>query len=305
MIIKEENLKKIEKTALLIALFSVLIGLFSIIIISRPTMKTGDFKISLQKAVKSIGNSGKADAKEFSKSEITLSDNTIVKFKKLKALSTISTSPAKVEKKKSVSGKKFDAIAQAKKKKHDAEEKEIFDHIENAKKRYFYYMVNHGEMTIDSCEKKGIEPDFGIALFLNEGGGDRYARSDSGALGICQLMRRTAIRLWNKRHEKIPKNIDSALCVPQVSMSLGTDHIKESLDFFESPVKAAIAYWAGNNGVYNYFCKYDGKDVDVEYYRIVYGIYKWIKDQKGERCSPAMKPARPSEIIPNVQIAQD
>jgi hypothetical protein len=183
-----------------------------------------------------------------------------------------------------------------KKKKRNKEEKEIYDHIEAAKRRYPYFMSRYGEMTIDSCEKKGIEPDFGISLFLNEGGGNKCARSDSGALGLTQQMCRTAMYLWKKRHEKIPYNIDSALCVPGVSISLGTDYLKEGLDFYESPVKASIAYWAGTNGVYNYFCKYRGKDVDVEYYRIVYGIYKWIKEQKGEECSPAMKPAKPPEI---------
>jgi len=208
---------------------------------------------------------------------------------------------AKITKKKRVGVSVDSVIPLEKKKKHDREEREIYRHIECAKKRYPYFMKHYGKMTNDSCEKKGIEGDLGIAVFLNESGGDKNACSDSGAIGVCQVMPRTAICLLKERHQKIPQNLDSALKNPQFCVSLATDHLRNSLNFYESPVKAVNAYWAGDIGVY-YQCLKHGKDVDLEYYRIFYGIYSWIKQQEGEEIPPSIKPAVPPDV-PELQTA--
>jgi hypothetical protein len=301
-----ENMKKLNYLDVYPKLMAASVVLFLALIIVGPKIEKKinfhKFLVSLRKEIKS--HNGELEAKPFTSINGEQSGHDYAsKALKSQPIVVSEVKKDKVALKSKTAHQSKQEFCFAKKKgRNNKEEKEIQNHIEAAKKRYSYYMKYYGKMTYDSCEKKGIEPDFGIALFLNEGGGNSFALSDSGALGLTQLMRRTAIRLWKKRHENIPNNIDSALRVPAVSISLGTDHLKESFDFFESPVKAAIAYWSGNNGVYNYFCKYDGKDVDVEYYRIVYGIYKWIKEQKGEECSPAMKPAKPPEIA--FQVAQ-
>jgi len=208
---------------------------------------------------------------------------------------------AKITKKKRGTVSVDSVVTLEKKKKRDREEREIFRHIECSKKRYSYFMKHYEKLVKDSCEKKGIEGDLGIAIFLNESGGDRNACSDSGAIGVCQVMPRTAICLLRERHQKVPQNLDSALRNPQFCVSLATDHLRNSLNFYESPVKAVNAYWAGDIGVY-YQCLKHGRDVDLEYYRIFYGIYSWIKQQKGEEIPSSIKPAMPPDV-PELQTA--
>ncbi|MDD4902191.1 MAG: transglycosylase SLT domain-containing protein [Patescibacteria group bacterium] len=169
-----------------------------------------------------------------------------------------------------------------------------------------YIIQHYGKIVEDTCPKKGIDPDLEYAKIAVESQGynDSTVVSDSGALFLEQLMPKTAMHLLSLRGIIVTDMavLRKMLLDPRLSISLGTDHYLISMQLFNDPVKALIAYEAGDDRVLRQIRKYGG-DVEVPYYRKVYGVYAWIKQHpelrqnRGMPFDPAMRaPSDPVQI---------
>lgn len=187
----------------------------------------------------------------------------------------------------------------------EAEKKELADAYKNGIKNYFRVIRKYGKMIADTCEKKGIDIDLEAAKVTIESGGDSCNRSKCGAVGLEQLMPITGNDILEERGVVVlnGKQLDSLLCDPYVSISLGTDHFLRSMKRFKCPVKALIGYECGDGRVSSQICYYE-KAEDVLYYQKVYAIYRWIKEQKGLPLDPAMI-APSSYAIKDLNVAKD
>ena len=184
-------------------------------------------------------------------------------------------------------------------------ESEIRVAIERGIKRLPFIIQHFGEIVEDTCPKKGIDPDLEFAKIAVESQGYINAVSDSGAVSLEQLMLKTGQHLLALRGI-IVTNQDSLKAMlrdPRLNISLGTDHFLISMQLFGSPVKALVGYEAGDDHVLCQIRRYGG-DVEVPYYRKVYGIYAYLKehpelrDNRGEPFDPAMRaPSSTTEMV--------
>lgn len=95
-----------------------------------------------------------------------------------------------------------------------------------------------------------IDPYFLAALIRQESGFDRYARSHAGALGLMQLMPRTARQLARVSKKQ--------LFWPKVNVRLGVKYLQNLLDRFDGDAELALAaYNAGPHRVKEWLSRYD------------------------------------------------
>ncbi len=142
------------------------------------------------------------------------------------------------------------------------------------------FIIEHfGKIVEDTCSQKAIDPDLEFAKIAVESRGYINAVSDSGAMSLEQLMLKTGRHLLALRG--IYVNDEEVLKVmlrdPYLNISLGTDHFLISMQLFNDPVKALVGYEAGDDHVLSQIRKFGG-DVEVPYYRKIYGIYVWLKE---------------------------
>jgi soluble lytic murein transglycosylase len=94
----------------------------------------------------------------------------------------------------------------------------------------------------------GVEPDLLQALMREESRFDRWARSWAGAIGLTQLMPRTAQAVASEL--KLRRVTAAALHAPQLNIRLGAAYLGELLSTFDgSKVLAIAAYNAGPQAV--------------------------------------------------------
>lgn len=109
----------------------------------------------------------------------------------------------------------------------------------------------------------GVDPDLMLALIREESGFNPRARSSTGALGLSQLMPRTAAEV--ARALKAPR---VSLLNPSGNVRLGSAYLGSLQRRFEGNAAHAIAsYNAGPNAVNRWLERSDGADLD-----------EWVED---------------------------
>ena len=122
--------------------------------------------------------------------------------------------------------------------------------LESWDTEYWRYLFPLGweESLRSRSERHGLDPYLVAALIRQESEYDPRARSRAGALGLMQIMPRTGRGLF--RRLGIPGFSSRKLINPDVSLRLGTFHLKESLAKFDGEVEKALAgYNAGDRRV--------------------------------------------------------
>ena len=107
----------------------------------------------------------------------------------------------------------------------------------------------------------GIDPDLLQALMREESRFDRWARSWAGAIGLTQLMPRTAQAVASEL--KLGRVTPAALHAPQLNIRLGAAYLGELLSTFDgSKVRAVAAYNAGPQAVERWLQARPGAELD-------------------------------------------
>ena len=122
--------------------------------------------------------------------------------------------------------------------------------IESLDMEFWRYLFPLGwEKSLRSrSERHGLDPYLVAALIRQESEYHPGARSRAGALGLMQIMPYTGRRLFQRLG--IPGFSNRKLTIPDVSLRLGTFHLKESLAKFGGVVEKALAgYNAGDSRV--------------------------------------------------------
>jgi len=157
-------------------------------------------------------------------------------------------------------------------------------------------MAKYGQLIGDSMEAKLSNPTLGIPDSINlkklgvamvsiESQGDSMAYNrHTTASGLMQLIFTTARELWGKRG-KFPTGkakIQQVLFRPEISVSLGTDHLLRSARLFHGDVKKMlIGYEAGDGKVEARIRHYKGSD-KISYVRKVWPVYCYLMSLKDE-----------------------
>ena len=122
--------------------------------------------------------------------------------------------------------------------------------LESLDMEYWRYLFPLGwERNLRSrSERHRLDPYLVAALIRQESEYHPGARSRAGALGLMQIMPYTGRQLFQRLG--IPGFSNRKLTIPDVSLRLGTFHLKESLAKFDGVVEKALAgYNAGDSRV--------------------------------------------------------
>ena len=91
----------------------------------------------------------------------------------------------------------------------------------------------------ETATKYGMDPDMAMRLFKTESGGDRYAESGKGAVGLGQLLPGTAKEMGLDPSERTD---------PHKNINASIGYFMKQMDKYKDPAKAAAAYnWGGGN----------------------------------------------------------
>ncbi len=120
--------------------------------------------------------------------------------------------------------------------------------VENARLMRTAWPLTYHDVIDRYSREAGIEPFLLQALAREESGLDPRARSPVGALGLCQLMPRTAAEV--ARGLKVQGKVTSKLHEPELNVRLGATYLSRLLSSYEGNAAFALAaYNAGPGAV--------------------------------------------------------
>jgi soluble lytic murein transglycosylase len=156
-----------------------------------------------------------------------------------------------------------------------------------------------------------VDPDLLQALMREESRFNPWARSPTGALGLTQLMPRTA--LYVARGLKLGRPKPGMLYRPALNIRLGAAYLAELLSEFEgSQVRAVAAYNAGPSAVWQWVQARPDEEVDEWVERIPfsetrdyvkrvlgsYGAYRLVYGGSAALLDGAVRPVAPKKPQP-------
>lgn len=110
----------------------------------------------------------------------------------------------------------------------------------------FEYPLGYAGIVNEYAKKRAIPPALVYAVMRQESLFQSEANSGAGALGLMQLMPRTA--MMTAKQERLHINSHD-LVKPKINVSLGTAYLHQLLNQFHHPVLACAAYNAGGRAV--------------------------------------------------------
>jgi soluble lytic murein transglycosylase len=112
------------------------------------------------------------------------------------------------------------------------------------------FPVKHKQLVTSLAKKQNIDPKWAFAILRQESAFMQDANSPVGALGLMQLMPKTARHVAKQLKIKRPKKDD--ILKPEINISLGTGYLAEMLEKFGNIALATAAYNAGPHRVSNW-----------------------------------------------------
>jgi soluble lytic murein transglycosylase len=165
------------------------------------------------------------------------------------------------------------------------------------------YPLPFRSMVEQSARASSVDPDLLQALMREESRFNPCARSPTGALGLTQLMPRTAQDV--ARGLKLGRVVPSMLHRPALNIRLGAAYLSELLSEFEgSMVRAVAAYNAGPVAVWRWVRARPDEEIDEwvekipisetrDYVKRVLGSYGAYRLVYGRTAGPFARPAPP------------
>ncbi|VAX09805.1 Soluble lytic murein transglycosylase precursor [hydrothermal vent metagenome] len=110
------------------------------------------------------------------------------------------------------------------------------------------FPLAYEQQILTQAEKQGINPAWAFAVIRQESAFTSDARSHAGAMGLMQLLPRTARRM--ARTMRVPMRNRYALLNTNTNIKLGVGYLKKVIDRYDGhPVLATAAYNAGGRHV--------------------------------------------------------
>ena len=146
----------------------------------------------------------------------------------------------------------------------------------------YKYPFSYKEIIIENCDKYDFEYDFIASLINAESGFNKDAISNKGAVGLMQIMPKTAEFVCEKINEKYDYE---KLKEPNFNIKIGTYYLKYLKTKFENKIVILCAYNAGEGVVGNWLknkeYSTDGKTlIKIPYSSTNSYVEKILKTQK-------------------------
>ncbi len=146
----------------------------------------------------------------------------------------------------------------------------------------YKYPLSYKETIIENCDKYNFEYDFIASLINAESGFDKDSVSNKGAVGLMQIMPKTAEFVCKKINEKYDYE---KLKDPQFNIKIGTYYLKYLNAKFSDKIVLLCAYNAGEGVVSNWLknkeYSKDGKTLNkIPYSSTDAYVEKILKTQK-------------------------
>lgn len=122
--------------------------------------------------------------------------------------------------------------------------------------KYLRYPIPNQEMIERASQENSLSPAWVYALMRQESWFDPNAISQTGALGLMQLMPSTA--RWIARTEHLPSVKNQDLSDPQLNVTLGTLYLKHLNQLLGDSTLATMAYNAGPNRTRSWNNRWNG-----------------------------------------------
>jgi len=126
------------------------------------------------------------------------------------------------------------------------------------------YLIKYEEYVYKYSEELEIDPMLTCAIIKTESNFDKNAKSNSGAIGLMQLMESTAKEQAEKMNIEYSKEM---LYNPETNLKLGLNYFNTLLDYYnQNYILAFAAYNAGIGNVQKWInekiIKEDGSDIE-------------------------------------------
>ena len=123
-----------------------------------------------------------------------------------------------------------------------------FNHMQDPVARYTAYPFDYRDVVVSAAEKEEVSPSLVASVILAESKYKNTAESETGALGLMQLMPDTA--RWVEQQMGHGNYTDRQLKEPETNIQLGTWYLGYLLkEFNGDEVQALAAYNAGRGHV--------------------------------------------------------
>ena len=126
------------------------------------------------------------------------------------------------------------------------------------------YVIEYSEYVYKYAEENNIDPYLVFAIIKNESKFKRGIESQSGAIGLMQLMEETGIEMANEIGENVV--VKEALFNPEINIKIGTKYFANLKKHYNNEKLALIAYNAGMGNVDTWIedgiIKKDGSDLE-------------------------------------------
>lgn len=145
------------------------------------------------------------------------------------------------------------------------------EEIKNLPRRFWriYYPKTPWSITKLHSENNGLEPYLILAIIRQESAFDSRIISRAGAIGLMQLMPRTAKMVSKKLNVKKFKK--DMLSIPDINISLGTRYLADILKEYDGNLVLALAsYNAGEKRVKKWFKEKYREDIEIFIEQIPY-----------------------------------
>ncbi len=123
-----------------------------------------------------------------------------------------------------------------------------------------FYPIAYWDVIREAGKRYSVDPVYILSIAREESRLDPEARSVAGALGLMQLMPRTAERLCRKIGWTAPE--EEPYYDVETNIVLGTYYLRSLIDRFRSIPAATAAYNAGENVVKKWLDRYDYEETD-------------------------------------------
>ena len=130
-----------------------------------------------------------------------------------------------------------------------------------------YFPLKYEEEVLESARRAGIDPALLMAVIRVESSFNPYAISPAGAVGLTQVMPRTAKWISDKL------GISGRLADPSDNIRIGSSYLKYLIDKYKSLEKALKAYNIGPKA-YESGSKKEAAERYLKKVKLVYTIYR-------------------------------
>jgi soluble lytic murein transglycosylase len=134
------------------------------------------------------------------------------------------------------------------------------------------YPLEYAQIVRGHAENYGLEPELLAAVIYTESKFDAGARSDSGAIGLMQLLPETARGIAQRTGGNAFRTED--LYDPEINVRYGAWYLRHLLQKYDGDLRKALAAYNGGQGNVDRGIQYDETKAYVDRVRTLEDVYR-------------------------------